>query len=144
MSQQIDSNLSALGAAAGRLNGLARATGKEVDEQNRHLERINAKVRLQMPFHTTHQLTLLRVRKSMIRLLSIVHGLIDFINALQRPVRRDDRRCKACTLSSAWAFLQSFWILSKNILIASIRFNRCTNHSRCCIHQSPTFPPCGV
>ena len=42
-SSQIDSNLDALGGAAGRLNNLARATGKEVDEQNRHLERINAK-----------------------------------------------------------------------------------------------------
>ena len=42
---QIDSNLDALGGAASRLNGLARATGKEVDEQNRHLERINAKVK---------------------------------------------------------------------------------------------------
>lgn len=43
MENEIDSNLDALGGAAGRLNGLARATGKEVDEQNRHLERINAK-----------------------------------------------------------------------------------------------------
>ena len=31
--QEIDSNLDALGGAASRLNGLARATGKEVDEQ---------------------------------------------------------------------------------------------------------------
>ncbi|CAD6564459.1 MAG: Protein transport protein S9 plasma membrane t-SNARE [Alectoria sarmentosa] len=43
MENEIDSNLDALGGAASRLNGLARATGKEVDEQNRHLERINAK-----------------------------------------------------------------------------------------------------
>ena len=43
MENEIDSNLNALGGAASRLNGLARATGKEVDEQNRHLERINAK-----------------------------------------------------------------------------------------------------
>ena len=41
---QIDSNLTALHGAAGRLNNVARAVGKEVDEQNRHLERINAKV----------------------------------------------------------------------------------------------------
>jgi len=40
---EIDSNLDALGSVAGRLNGLARATGKEVEEQNRHLERINQK-----------------------------------------------------------------------------------------------------
>ena len=43
MENEIDANLDALGGAASRLNGLARATGKEVDEQNRHLERINAK-----------------------------------------------------------------------------------------------------
>ena len=43
MENEIDSNLDALGGAAARLNGLARATGKEVDEQNRHLERINQK-----------------------------------------------------------------------------------------------------
>lgn len=47
---QIDSNLNALGGAAGRLNQLARATGKEVDEQNLHLERINAKVSDHMLF----------------------------------------------------------------------------------------------
>lgn len=45
MEKEIDSNLDALSGAASRLNGLARATGKEVDEQNRHLERINAKVK---------------------------------------------------------------------------------------------------
>ena len=44
MENEIDSNLDALSGAASRLNGLARATGKEVDEQNRHLERINDKV----------------------------------------------------------------------------------------------------
>ncbi len=33
MWQEIDSNLDALGGAASRLNNLARATGKEVDEQ---------------------------------------------------------------------------------------------------------------
>ena len=45
MENEIDSNLDALSGAATRLNGLAKATGKEIDEQNRHLERINAKVR---------------------------------------------------------------------------------------------------
>jgi len=44
MENEIDSNLDALGGAAARLNGLARATNKEVEEQNRHLERINNKV----------------------------------------------------------------------------------------------------
>ena len=44
MENEIDSNLDALGGAATRLNALAKATGKELDEQNRHLERINGKV----------------------------------------------------------------------------------------------------
>lgn len=45
MENEIDSNLDALGGAASRLNALAKATGQELDEQNRHLERINNKVR---------------------------------------------------------------------------------------------------
>ncbi|CZT48036.1 probable protein transport protein SEC9 [Rhynchosporium secalis] len=40
MENEIDSNLDALGHAAGRLNALARATGKEVDEQNKHIDTI--------------------------------------------------------------------------------------------------------
>ena len=44
MENEIDSNIDALHGAAVRLNGLARATGKELDEQNRHLKRINDKV----------------------------------------------------------------------------------------------------
>ena len=44
MENEIDSNIDALHGAATRLNGLAKATGKELDEQNRHLERINNKV----------------------------------------------------------------------------------------------------
>lgn len=44
MENEIDSNLNALHGAAVRLNGLATATGKELGEQNRHLERINKKV----------------------------------------------------------------------------------------------------
>ena len=40
MENEIDSNLDALGHAAGRLNLLARATGKEVDEQNKHIDTI--------------------------------------------------------------------------------------------------------
>ncbi|KAH7364610.1 hypothetical protein BKA65DRAFT_389968 [Rhexocercosporidium sp. MPI-PUGE-AT-0058] len=40
MENEIDSNLDALGHAAGRLNALARATGKEVDEQNKHIDGI--------------------------------------------------------------------------------------------------------
>ncbi len=44
MENEIDSNLDALSGAATRLNGLARATGKELEEQNRHLDRIAGKV----------------------------------------------------------------------------------------------------
>ena len=44
MENEIDANIDALSGAAGRLNMLAQATGKELDEQNRHLERINQKV----------------------------------------------------------------------------------------------------
>lgn len=46
MENEIDSNLDALSGAATRLNGLARATGKEVEEQNKHLDRITGKVSL--------------------------------------------------------------------------------------------------
>lgn len=46
MENEIDSNIDALGHAAGRLNLLARATGKEVEEQNRHIDRIIVKVLL--------------------------------------------------------------------------------------------------
>lgn len=44
MENEIDSNLNALHGAAVRLNGLATATGKELMEQNRHLERTIKKV----------------------------------------------------------------------------------------------------
>ena len=44
MENEIDSNIDALSGAAGRLNMLAKATGQELDEQNKHLERINQKV----------------------------------------------------------------------------------------------------
>lgn len=44
MENEIDSNLDALGHAAGRLNLLARATGEEVDRQNEHIARISQKV----------------------------------------------------------------------------------------------------
>lgn len=40
MENEIDTNLDALHGAAGRLNLLARATGQEVDEQNKHIDRI--------------------------------------------------------------------------------------------------------
>lgn len=44
LEDEIEQNLDLLGGAAGRLNGLAKATGRELDEQNRHLERITGKV----------------------------------------------------------------------------------------------------
>ncbi|MCJ1477550.1 Protein transport protein S9 plasma membrane t-SNARE [Lambiella insularis] len=40
MENEIDGNLDLLSGAAGRLNALARATGQEVDEQNKLLDRI--------------------------------------------------------------------------------------------------------
>lgn len=43
MENEIESNLDALHGAAGRLNGLAKATGRELEEQNRHLDRIMGK-----------------------------------------------------------------------------------------------------
>jgi hypothetical protein len=43
MENEIDANLDALSGAAGRLNLLARATGQEVDEQNKHIDRIREK-----------------------------------------------------------------------------------------------------
>lgn len=43
MEDEIEQNLDLLSGAAGRLNGLAKATGKELDEQNRHLDRITGK-----------------------------------------------------------------------------------------------------
>ncbi|CAI7656570.1 unnamed protein product [Penicillium glandicola] len=43
LEDEIEQNLDLLGGATGRLNGLAKATGKELDEQNRHLERIMGK-----------------------------------------------------------------------------------------------------
>jgi hypothetical protein len=47
--------LDLLGGATGRLNGLAKATGKELDEQNRHLERIMGKVSF-LKYHHHHHM----------------------------------------------------------------------------------------
>lgn len=44
MENEIDNNIELLSGAAGRLNALARATGREVEEQNKHLDRIAGKV----------------------------------------------------------------------------------------------------
>jgi hypothetical protein len=57
MEDEIEQNLDLLSGAAGRLNGLARATGRELDEQNRHLERIMGKVSVPACFSSTCGLT---------------------------------------------------------------------------------------
>ncbi|KAL8704780.1 MAG: hypothetical protein Q9201_002090 [Fulgogasparrea decipioides] len=44
MENEIDANLTALSGAATRLNGLARATGQALEEDNKHLDRITQKV----------------------------------------------------------------------------------------------------
>ena len=44
MENEIDNNLDLLGGATGKLKGLAYAMGKEVDEQNKHIDRITGKV----------------------------------------------------------------------------------------------------
>ena len=51
MENEIDSNLDALGHAAGRLNALARATGREVSEQNDQIDKIIQKVCLLICFY---------------------------------------------------------------------------------------------
>jgi len=43
MEDEIEQNLDLLSSAAGRLNGLARATNKELDEHNKHIDRITGK-----------------------------------------------------------------------------------------------------
>ncbi|KAL4882651.1 hypothetical protein BJY04DRAFT_217144 [Aspergillus karnatakaensis] len=43
MEDEIEQNLDLLSGATGRLNLLAKATGRELDEQNKHLERITNK-----------------------------------------------------------------------------------------------------
>jgi len=43
LEDEIEDNITALSGAAGRLNLLARATGAEVEAQNKHLERIGVK-----------------------------------------------------------------------------------------------------
>ena len=83
---QIDSNLTALHGAAGRLNNVARAVGKEVDEQNRHLERINAKVDSSCSGIPNWLLLTCydRVQRSMIRSRLTEHVWIDSIEAVER------------------------------------------------------------
>lgn len=55
MEGEIDRNLDSLGQAAGRLNAVARATGREVDEQNRQIDKIIKKVLfpLPLPFYSS-------------------------------------------------------------------------------------------
>lgn len=51
MEDEIDQNLNLISGATGRLNLLAKATGRELDEQNRHLERITGKVRINISLY---------------------------------------------------------------------------------------------
>lgn len=53
MEDELEKNLDLIHGAAGRLNGLARATGRELNEQNRHLERITGKVSFSLGYATT-------------------------------------------------------------------------------------------
>ena len=46
MEDEIDNNLDALSGVTGRLNALAKATGSEIEQQNKDLERIMEKVSL--------------------------------------------------------------------------------------------------
>jgi hypothetical protein len=62
MEDEIEQNLDLLGGAAGRLNGLAKATGRELDEQNRHLDRIMGKVSHLTPSISLSQLTAITER----------------------------------------------------------------------------------
>jgi hypothetical protein len=56
MENEIDSNLDALSGAAGRLNLLARATGEEVEAQNKLLDRVTDKVCFQFIYLNIHVL----------------------------------------------------------------------------------------
>jgi len=60
MENEIDSNLDALGHAAGRLNLLARATGQEVEKQNETIDRVIVKVSHLPTFSVTFINTLSR------------------------------------------------------------------------------------
>jgi protein transport protein SEC9 len=57
MENEIDSNIDALGHAAGRLNLLARATGKEVEAQNDVIDRVIVKVSCLLSLIPHHLLT---------------------------------------------------------------------------------------
>jgi len=57
MENEIDDNLDALSGVTGRLNALARATGQEVESQNKKLDEIANKVCLVFPADTRAELT---------------------------------------------------------------------------------------
>lgn len=60
MEDEIEQNLNLIAGASGRLNLLAKATGRELDEQNRHLERIMGKVRTSSPIPVILMLTIVQ------------------------------------------------------------------------------------
>ena len=70
MENEIDSNLYALGGVVNNMRRIAIATGEEVDDQNRRLQSVHAKVRARMVF-TKEKLTANRAIKSMWALLAI-------------------------------------------------------------------------
>lgn len=89
MENEIDANIDALSVAASRLNGIAMATGQELDQQNRHLERLNNKVCLSGTAVTGLQLVTNRydrVPTSTIKLLWSGPGWIESNNSLSNQV----------------------------------------------------------
>ncbi|KAL2819813.1 hypothetical protein BJX63DRAFT_381802 [Aspergillus granulosus] len=60
MEDEIEQNLNLISGATGRLNLLAKATGQELDEQNRHLQRIMGKVGLTSHIIYWRSLTILQ------------------------------------------------------------------------------------
>ena len=81
MENEIDSNLDALHGAAKRMGNLGRAMGTEVDNQNRHIDRITKKVRLSSYFsHTTNRRILLELLTAAIKQRLIIHSQTDVVD----------------------------------------------------------------
>lgn len=97
MENEIDSNLDSLGHAAGRLNMLARATGKEVDEQNKHIDNIIIKVTPLGSVHTIRKLT----------------------SSTERPCRRSD--CYEQSKIGSYSLIIYHWISGYASLYRSYR-----------------------
>ena len=76
MENEIDDNLDMLSGVTGRLNALARATGKEVNEQNERLKIIEGKVCLSFnaSHRSLHANLLRRATRSILALLPTGQG----------------------------------------------------------------------